>query len=76
MTQLIIPWDSLSADALRGIIEDFVTREGTEYGAAEVSLEAKCEQVLRQLRAGRIQITFDSVKHTCSLVPTDDRPPG
>ena len=36
---MVVPWSSLSEDALVGIIEDFVTREGTEYGASDISLE-------------------------------------
>ena len=35
---MVVPWSSLSEDALVGIIEDFVTREGTEYGASDISL--------------------------------------
>ncbi len=69
MAQFDIPWDSLSAEALAGIIEEFVTREGTEYGASEVSLEVKSSQVLKQLKAGKSRITFDDVRHSCSLVP-------
>jgi hypothetical protein len=33
---MIIPHRMLSPDALRGVIEAFVTREGTDYGAQEV----------------------------------------
>ena len=54
-----IPCDQLSADALRGVVESFVLREGTDYGDREVPFEAKVEQVLRQLRRGEAQILFD-----------------
>ena len=41
---MIIPHRLLSADALRGVIEAFVTREGTDYGMQEVPLAMKvCE---------------------------------
>ncbi len=73
MTQLEIPWDSLSTTALLGVIEEFVTREGTEYGASEVSLDCKCRQILEQLQAGQARITFDDVKHSCSIVPVVDK---
>ena len=46
---MIIPWDKLSAPALEGIIEEFVLREGTEYGASEFSLDQKKSNVKRQL---------------------------
>ena len=32
---MIIPHRLLSPDALRGVIETFVTREGTDYGAQD-----------------------------------------
>jgi uncharacterized protein YheU (UPF0270 family) len=72
MATLTIPWQSLSDDALAGIIEEFVTREGTEYGAAEVSLERKYRQVRDQLAAGEAIITFDDEVQTCSIVSRSD----
>ena len=35
---MIIPHERLSLEALQGIIEAFVTREGTDYGTQDVSL--------------------------------------
>ncbi len=67
--QLNIPWQELSDDALHGIIEEFVTREGTEYGAAEVSLDTKYLQVRQQLERGEAVITFDESTQTCSILP-------
>ena len=49
---MIIPHRLLSADALRGVIEAFVTREGTDYGMQEVPLATKVCQVQHQLDAG------------------------
>jgi uncharacterized protein YheU (UPF0270 family) len=67
--QLNIPWQDLSEDALYGVIEEFVTREGTEYGASEISLRDKCHQVRQQLERGEALITFDETTQTCSIVP-------
>ena len=50
-----------------GIIEEFVTREGTEYGESEISLEMKCQEVRQQLRDGEAFITFDEELQTCSI---------
>ena len=69
MASITIPWDSLSETALRGIVEEFVTREGTEYGARPVSLHEKRRAVLRQLEAGEVLITFNDEDQTCSLIP-------
>lgn len=66
---VIIPPDSLSPEALRGVIEAFVLREGTDYGHDEHSLEAKCRSVERQLRDGRAQLCFDPVSGTTDIRP-------
>ena len=71
LTDLKIPWDELSENALMGIIEEFVTREGTEYGGSEISLEMKCQQVKRQLRDDEAFITFDEALQTCSISPVN-----
>jgi uncharacterized protein len=63
-----VPFSALSAEALLGVVDDFVLREGTEYGAADVSLERKREQVLAQLRSGEAQIVFDEASETCTIV--------
>jgi uncharacterized protein len=63
-----IPYTELSADALRGVIEEFVSREGTDYGAAEYSFDEKIEQVKRQLKSGEIKLFFDAESETCNLV--------
>ena len=66
---MIIPWNKLSAPALDGIIEEFVLREGTEYGASEFSLDQKKLDVKRQLERAEVQITFDINTETCSIIP-------
>jgi hypothetical protein len=65
-----IPWNALSEQALAGLIEEFVLREGTEYGAADVSLEEKCAQVTIQLQAGLAQVVFDPQTQTTSIIET------
>ena len=65
-----IPWNALSEQALTGLIEEFVLREGTEYGTADVSLAEKCEQVMIQLRQGLAQIVFDPDTQTSSIIQT------
>jgi uncharacterized protein YheU (UPF0270 family) len=54
-----IPHTELSADALRGVIESFVLREGTDYGMQDFSLEQKVAHVMRQLERGEVRVMFD-----------------
>ena len=62
-----IPYKELSDEALRALIEEFVLREGTEYGAQDYSLESKVRQVRRQLHAGEAKISYDSETQTCQI---------
>ena len=64
---VIIPYDRLGPEALRGVIEEFVTRDGTD----PVDAERKIEQVWRQLERGTVAITFDEQTRTCNIVPVD-----
>ena len=65
---IVIPPAGLSAEALRGVIESFVLREGTDYGAREYSLEQKVAHVRSQLERGQARILFDPETNTVTLV--------
>lgn len=62
-----VPYQLLSADALRGVIEAFVLREGTDYGAREFTHEEKVQQVLDGLSRGEVQILFDPATESVTL---------
>jgi hypothetical protein len=65
---VVIPYRELSEDTLRGVLESFVLREGTEYGERDVSLDQKVAQVARQLQRGEAQIVFDPGTETVDIV--------
>lgn len=65
-----IPANRLSAEALRGLAEEFVTREGTDYGEEMFSLDVKIKQVLQQIHDKAVVIRFDPNTQTCSLFPS------
>lgn len=62
-----IPHTALDPDTLRNLVEEFVTREGTDYGSQEYSLHDKVRHVLRQLEQGNVVIVFDSNSETCHI---------
>jgi hypothetical protein len=70
---VFVPHADLSPDALNGVIESFVLREGTDYGAHEYSLEQKVQHVLRQLERGEARIVFDPVMSSIDIVVVDAR---
>jgi uncharacterized protein len=65
-----IPHTQLSAEALQGVIESFVLREGTEYGARDFTLAEKLSHVMLQLERGEAQIMFDPVSQSVDIVLT------
>ena len=65
---IVIPYRDLSDTALRGVLESFVLREGTDYGEREVSLDQKVAHVLRQLERGEAHIVFDTVLESIDIV--------
>jgi hypothetical protein len=66
---VIVPPAALSTEALRGVVESFVLREGTDYGAREVAFEDKIADVLRQVERGEAQIVFDPATESVDIVP-------
>lgn len=67
-----IPYQSLSAVALEGIVEEFASRDGTDYGEVEFSLSDKVKQVEAQLKAGQLTLLFDPVSQSCQLINSKD----
>ena len=70
---MMIPHRLLSSEALRGVIEAFITREGTDYGLHEVPLATKVGQVQHQLDAGTAVIVYDEATDSWTIQPTDQR---
>lgn len=68
---MIVPWQQLSADALNGIIEEFIMREGTDYGELEVSLQTKKDQLVQQLQQNKIVLVYSELHETVNLMPAD-----
>lgn len=67
-----IPYQSLSTVALEGIVEEFASRDGTDYGEIECSLSDKVKQVEAQLKAGQLTLLFDPVSQSCQLINRKD----
>jgi uncharacterized protein YheU (UPF0270 family) len=68
-----VPYATLSEAALDGLIEEFVTRAGTDYGRTERTLAEKIADVRRQLERGEATIVFDPESETVNIVVADAR---
>ncbi len=71
-----VPHTDLQPETLTNLIETFVAREGTDYGAVERSMESKIQDVLRQLEDGTAFVTYDEASDSVSIVAKDAPPPA
>lgn len=60
-----IPHTQLSSAALHAIVEEFVTRDGTDHS----SIERRVETMLAQLDAGGVELHFDDTTQSCNILP-------
>ena len=67
-----IPKERLSQAVLRAIALEFASREGTDYGHQTWEMDAKVEQILRQVERGEVVVMFDSVEESCNLLRRED----
>jgi len=64
-----VPHTALSPEALAGLVESFVLREGTDYGEREFTHAQKVAQVLAQLQRGEARIFYDPQTGSVTLLP-------
>ena len=63
-----VPWKEISPEALRGVVEAFVLREGTDYGDREFTHEEKVAQLLTALERGEARILYDPATESVTLL--------
>jgi uncharacterized protein len=65
---VVVPYTELEPALLHAVVESFVLREGTDYGAKEVSFETKVARVIQQLQSGEARILFDPESESVTIV--------
>lgn len=63
-SEILIPFEQLPPATLEAVIEEFVTRDGTEM----TDVRRKVEQVREALRCGKAEVWFDQVTKTCNIL--------
>jgi exodeoxyribonuclease V alpha subunit len=71
---LLIPPDKVSPRALQAMIEEFVTRDGTDYGERETGLAEKVAQVRAQLQSGQAGIVFSPPEESFQILRREEFP--
>lgn len=68
---MIIPLEQLNEDTLHAIIEDFILREGTDYGTIDVSKADKISQVKLQLKQGSAVLVYSELHESINILPKE-----
>ncbi len=68
---MIIPLGQLNEQTLTAIIEEFILREGTEYGSIEISIHDKIARVKQQLKNGSALLVYSELHDSVNIIPSD-----
>jgi uncharacterized protein YheU (UPF0270 family) len=66
---VMVPPERLQADVLQALLEDFASRDGTDYGERECTLVEKVEQLRSQLHTGDLHLLYDADSEQWDLLP-------
>ncbi len=64
-----VPYEQLEPETLENLIQEFVTRDGNDWGNVDGTLENKVNQVMQQLRKRQAKVVFDLQSQTANIVP-------
>ncbi|MBU3915943.1 YheU family protein [bacterium] len=67
-----VPYDQIEQEALRALIEEYITRDGTYHGEKEMLMDEKIDLVFEQLKSGEAVITWDLYIQTGTIVLKKD----
>lgn len=69
MAQFVeVPPERLNEQILRALLEEFSSRDGTDYGARETTLEERVSQLARRLKVSELAILYDADSEQWDLV--------
>ncbi|WP_298942848.1 YheU family protein [uncultured Psychromonas sp.] len=63
-----IPYQQLDQTTLNNLIEQYILREGTDYGEVEFSLQEKTAQITQQIKNEDIYIMYSELNESVTLI--------
>jgi uncharacterized protein YheU (UPF0270 family) len=66
-----VPLQRLQERVLQALLEEFASRDGTDYGERELSLAQKVLALESQLKGGELQILYDADSEQWDLLPRE-----
>ncbi|MDH5185376.1 MAG: YheU family protein [Gammaproteobacteria bacterium] len=64
---MIIPHTELPPETLQALLEEIVTRDGTDYGEEELTTEQKVNRAMALLQNKKMFIVYSELHETCTL---------
>ncbi len=72
MAELVrVPVTRLSPETLQGLLEEFASRDGTDYGERETPLEDRVSQLREGLSEGEVELIYDLESESWDLLTRD-----
>jgi uncharacterized protein YheU (UPF0270 family) len=72
MTEFVeVPPQRLEASVLDALLQEFASRDGTDYGERELSLAQKVAQLRRQLDRGELLLLYEVETEHWDLLPQE-----
>lgn len=68
VTEMLIPHDALPAETFQSLLEDFVTRDGTDNGYS-ASLEERVASLREKINRSEVFVSYNVAHDQCCLVP-------
>ncbi|MDP6968136.1 MAG: YheU family protein [Gammaproteobacteria bacterium] len=69
---MIIPWQQLPTATLDSLLQEYASRDGTDYGQVETSLADKVAQLKQQLQQGTVVIVYSELHESVNLMLAAD----
>jgi uncharacterized protein YheU (UPF0270 family) len=66
-----VPLERVDAGVLNSMLEDYASRDGTDYGVRELELGEKVASLHAQLRSGSLAIVYDLASEQWDLLPQE-----
>jgi len=66
-----VPVERLQPSVLQALLEEFASRDGTDYGERELSLAQKVGELRVQLGRGELQLLYDTDSESWDLLPSE-----
>ena len=67
-----VPAARLQTEVLQALLEEYASRDGTDYGEQETSLDRKVSQLRAQLQCGDARIVYDAGSELWDILPREN----